>query len=88
MLVRNGRLALASEPEIWFGDFIERSRAILISTTAKLLIASSFLPPPIHSDPADRIIIATARAQNLSIVTRDRAILSYADMGHVRALRC
>lgn len=35
------------------------------------------LPDPINKDPADRIIIATARIFNLEIVTTDRLILNY-----------
>ena len=56
-----------------------------------LLYDSSFLPaalaaPP--SDPGDRIIIATARALRMTIVTRDRKILEYGKAGHVRCLPC
>jgi PIN domain nuclease of toxin-antitoxin system len=46
------------------------------------------LPGPVHGDPADRILIATARALDLTIVTRDSAILDYSARGHVRALPC
>jgi len=54
----------------------------------EVLIDSSYLPAPIHKDPADRIIIATARAHGLTIITRDQKILDYAEQGHVNALRC
>jgi PIN domain nuclease of toxin-antitoxin system len=46
------------------------------------------LPPPIHKDPADRLLIATARSLNVPIVTRDRFILDYAEAGHVDAIVC
>jgi PIN domain nuclease of toxin-antitoxin system len=39
-------------------------------------------------DPADRMVIATARALGLAVMTRDRAILGYAEAGHVQALAC
>jgi PIN domain nuclease of toxin-antitoxin system len=35
-----------------------------------------------------RILIATARALDLTIVTRDEKILDYAEKGHVRVLAC
>ena len=35
------------------------------------------LPPPIHSDPADRILIATARLEKLTLVTTDAKIRAY-----------
>ena len=41
------------------------------------------LPEPIHRDPADRIIIATARVYDLDVVTTDARILAYP---HVRTL--
>ncbi|MEE9453578.1 MAG: PIN domain-containing protein [Paracoccaceae bacterium] len=53
-----------------------------------VLINASYLPGPIHKDPADRIIIATAREYAMTILTRDQKILDYAEMGHVNALRC
>lgn len=46
------------------------------------------LPDLTHRDPADRMLIATARAHDLTLITRDRAILHYAAAGHVRAIAC
>jgi PIN domain nuclease of toxin-antitoxin system len=46
------------------------------------------LPDLAHRDPTDRMLIATARAHDLILVTRDRAILAYAAAGHVRAVAC
>jgi len=53
-----------------------------------LLIESSYLPGSPPRDPADRIIIATARAYGMSIVTRDRVILGYSEAGFVRTIAC
>ena len=46
------------------------------------------LPELTHRDPTDRMLIATARAHDLTLITRDRAILAYAAAGHVRAVAC
>jgi PIN domain nuclease of toxin-antitoxin system len=54
----------------------------------EVLIESSFLPGDLHRDPADRILIATARRSDLTLVTRDQTILRYAREGHVRAIAC
>jgi PIN domain nuclease of toxin-antitoxin system len=40
----------------------------------------------LHGDPADRLIIATARHLRCPLVTADRAILSYAAEGHLRVV--
>lgn len=56
--------------------------------TAEAAINAARLPQPFHNDPADRLLVATAREKNLAIVTRDRKILDYAALGHVEALPC
>lgn len=88
MLVSKGRLTSAVTPRDWFDRLAGRPEIALASLGADILIDSSFLPGDLHGDPADRIIVATARALDLTVVTRDRAILAYAAQGHVRALAC
>lgn len=88
MLVAKGRLASPLPPKAWFDRVVETEGVQLAELTPDILTDASFLPGPIHRDPADRILIATARAQDLTIVTRDRLILEYAAKGHVRALAC
>lgn len=41
------------------------------------------LPPPLHKDPADRMIIATALEENAVLVTSDKRIIRYT---HVQTL--
>jgi PIN domain nuclease of toxin-antitoxin system len=42
----------------------------------------------LHNDPADRILIATARRMGMPIMTRDRRILGYAADGYLEAIAC
>jgi len=88
LLVARGKLNSSLEPKTWFSRLVGREEVILAELTPDILTDASFLPEPLHRDPADRIIIATARALGLTIVTRDRLILDYASKGHVRALEC
>jgi len=44
------------------------------------------LPADFHGDPADRIIVATARAHGYTLVSGDDAILAYAKTGNLRAI--
>lgn len=83
-----GRLAAARSPTSIFGDVIATAGVKVEALSPEVLIESSFLPGSLHSDPADRILIATARAFDLTLVTRDQLILDYARSGHVRALAC
>jgi PIN domain nuclease of toxin-antitoxin system len=41
------------------------------------------LPQPFHDDPADQIIVATARQENATVVTADGKIRSYPHCRHI-----
>jgi PIN domain nuclease of toxin-antitoxin system len=86
--VAGGRLVLAADPLNFFLRFLERTSANLCDMGPDVLVASSFLPGRIHKDPFDRILIETARRENLTLVTSDRAILAYGALGHVKTLAC
>jgi PIN domain nuclease of toxin-antitoxin system len=88
LLGRRGRLSAAVSPQSLFDRFVGLAGISLAPLTPSILIDSSFLPGEFHNDPADRIIVATARALELTVVTRDRAILDYARQGYVLALPC
>ena len=88
LLERSGRAPMTRPSKAIFQSFLQLPGVALEDLTAEILIDSSLLPGELHGDPADRIIIATARALDLTVVTRDRHILDYADKGHVRALAC
>jgi len=40
-----------------------------------------------HGDPADRIIAATSISKSAILLTRDKQILSWADLGNIRAIK-
>ena len=88
LLAARGRLPTAAAPLRYFDAFAAIPGIRLEPATPAILADSSFLPGPVQRDPADRIIIATARALDLTIVTSDRLILTYASKGHVRAHAC
>jgi PIN domain nuclease of toxin-antitoxin system len=88
LLSAKGRLPTARPPITLFGEVIATAGIRVEALSPEVLIESSFLPGALHSDPADRILIATARTLDLTLLTRDRAILDYARQGHVRALAC
>ncbi|MHA6300084.1 type II toxin-antitoxin system VapC family toxin [Devosia sp. CAU 1758] len=88
LLIAKGRLASPLPPKVWFDRVVASGSLSLTALSPEILTDASFLPGVIHKDPADRIIIATARALDMTIVTRDAHILRYAAQGHVRALAC
>jgi PIN domain nuclease of toxin-antitoxin system len=72
----------------WVRTALDRSGALTVPLTSEVAVSCHQLPGQLHSDPVDRILVATARIEGLTLVTRDRAILDYAAQGHVRALPC
>ena len=88
ILVAKQRLSLALSPEVWFETLLALPGMRLAALTPKILLASSALPGEPPSDPADRIIAATARALGQTLITRDHKLLDYAQQGHIRAKRC
>ncbi|MGQ0563775.1 MAG: type II toxin-antitoxin system VapC family toxin [Gemmobacter sp.] len=83
-----GRITLPVPLKTWFERVVRTGGLTWAQLTVDVLIQSTQLPPPFHRDPADRIIVATARELGLRILTRDRKILDYAKGGHVLAIGC
>jgi PIN domain nuclease of toxin-antitoxin system len=88
LLVARNRLGLSTKPERWFQRLLAIDGVRLAELSPDILIASSFLPGEQPRDPADRIIIATARDLGATLITRDRVILKYGEAGQVGAIGC
>jgi PIN domain nuclease of toxin-antitoxin system len=88
LLNARGRLAMSVSPKTWFESLLAVPGVLLSDLSTNILIASSFLPGDAPRDPADRIIVATAREHGLQLVTRDKILLAYAKQGHLNALAC
>jgi PIN domain nuclease of toxin-antitoxin system len=88
LLVARNRIGLSARPERWFRKVLAIPGVRLAELTPDILIESSFLPGDPPRDPADRIIIATARDMGATLVTRDRLLLKYGEKGRINALAC
>jgi PIN domain nuclease of toxin-antitoxin system len=88
MLAAKGRLPLPLPVKAWIDRVMLAGEMRWAALSVEVLLASNTLPGNVQGDPADRIIIATAREYGFRVVTRDRKILDYAEMGHVMALEC
>ncbi len=58
----------------------------LAPLSPKIAVASTRLPGELPSDPADRMIVATARQLGATLVTADQALLTYGQTGHLKRL--
>jgi len=88
LLTARSRLVLPMDTKIWFEWYLRDGMVTLAGLSPEVLIDSSHLPGNPPNDPADRIIIATARAMNIPIITRDKKILNYTDCGHAKSIEC
>lgn len=87
MLAHKGRLALGREVGLWIEYALKIPGIRLAAIEPALAVDSVRLPGTLHSDPADRLIIATARFLGRPLVTADRAILDYGRGGHVSVVK-
>ena len=83
-LVERGRLELPVPLEEWFDQALSYPGIQLLGLSPEIAIESTRLPGEFHRDPADQIIVATARIYGCALLTSDEKILNYS---HVTTLR-
>ncbi|MDD5057569.1 MAG: type II toxin-antitoxin system VapC family toxin [Sideroxydans sp.] len=83
MLVNSGRLALAMDVSEWLAVAEEIEAVRFVPVDNEIGVQSTTLPGEFHKDPADRIIVATARKLAAPLVTADEKIRAYQ---HVRTI--
>ena len=76
-MVEIGRLNLPAQLEEWFDKALHYHRLRLLELTPQIALESTRLPAGFHRDPADQIIVATARIQRCPLATSDERILLY-----------
>jgi len=87
LLESKKRLRLPMSVTEWVERALDRQDIRLIGLEhTRTVIDSCRLPGDFHPDPADRLLVATARRENAVLVTHDRKILDYGASGHVRVL--
>jgi PIN domain nuclease of toxin-antitoxin system len=79
-LVELGRLQLALPVDQWLALAL-RPPVVLLPLSPEVAVGSTRLPGSFHRDPADQIVVATARHYGCPLVTTDRLIRAYP---HVR----
>ncbi len=83
LLIASSYLDLGTSIDNFVETAITECGLQLVPLTPGILIESTRLPGNLHRDPADRILAATARAQGLTLLTRDKALLRYGKAGHL-----
>jgi PIN domain nuclease of toxin-antitoxin system len=86
MLVDKAKIALGWRPLDWMESILD-GRGFRLEPLAPIIaIDAGSLPGDIHGDPADRIIVATARHLACPVLTTDHKILAYGAQHHVKAI--
>jgi PIN domain nuclease of toxin-antitoxin system len=86
MLVAKKKIVLNADIHDWIDQALQAPGLICEPVTPRIAVNSTCLPGMFHGDPADRIIVATARHLQCPIVTADKKILSYSKEGFVKTI--
>ena len=76
-LVEYGRLTLPCPVVEWLDQALAYPGIRLLELTPRIIVESTQLPGTFHRDPADQLIVATARVCHCPLVTVDTKILAY-----------
>ena len=74
-LISMKRLTLDRPLDRWLSIAARRTSIRILPVSVSVAIELAELPDAFHRDPADRAIVATARAHGLPVLTRDRKII-------------
>ena len=75
--VQKGKLHLPVPPADWFAAVLAHHHLEVLALDLDICLRSTALPP-LHSDPCDRLIIATAQMYHFPVVTTDPLFVQYA----------
>lgn len=76
-LVSQNKLIIPIPIQEWFDIALAQQGVNVLSITSYIAIDSYSLPGSFHKDPADRIIVSTARTYDVPLITVDEKILAY-----------
>ena len=76
-LVERGRLQLTLPVERWLERALALPGVRLLELTPRIVVESTQLPGEFHRDPADQLIVATARIYDVPLLTADGKVLAY-----------
>ena len=83
MMVIKKRISLKMPAAKWLSRAINETGLGVIEISPEIAIDACSLPGQFHKDPTDRLIVATARVNNLRLLTKDQKMLEYS---HVDAI--
>jgi PIN domain nuclease of toxin-antitoxin system len=88
MLEVKGRISLSRPVDDWVRAALHAPGVRLLPLSPEIAIESTRLPAVPRGDPADRILMASARHLGGQLATCDREILNYSEGGQLKVLSC
>jgi PIN domain nuclease of toxin-antitoxin system len=86
VLVSKGRIDLRRDALAWVRSALELPGVRFAELSPEISVESTRLPWEMHGDPADRILVATARHLGAVLVTADQKLLADAGKKHFHAM--
>lgn len=86
LLVSKGRVTLGQDVLDWIDTVLAVPGLRLTPLEPEIAVESTRLPIEMHPDPADRILVATARQLGATLVTADQELLNLSKKGHFRVM--
>ena len=77
MLVAREKLVLTVDVDAWLAAVAEIEVVRFVPVNDEIAVKSVSLPGEFHKDPADRMIVATARILAIPLVTKDEKMRAY-----------
>lgn len=88
MLEAKGRISLSRPVDDWVQAALHVPGVRLLPLSPEIAIGSTRLPGSPHGDPADRILMASARHLGGQLATCDGEIIRYSEGGPLKVLNC
>lgn len=83
MLIAKERLSISCDGREWLEEALDDPFLEVVPLSTKVCWESTHLPGDFHSDPADRLIVASARICKAALLSKDAHIRKYS---HVKTI--
>ena len=83
MMVSVGKVEIRIPLDQWLDQAVNKTGLEVFDLNPRIAAESCSLPGEFHKDPADRIIVATARINGMALITKDKKIIDYPDVATI-----
>lgn len=87
MLEQKKRIDIRQPLKTFLESIINIQGLAIKDNSIEVAVESNLLADSFNNDPADRLIVATAKYYNATLLTRDQKILAWAEQGAIETLK-